>query len=125
MALIDGNTGAQVSDKTRGYLRALVRDGAARAIRKESSEIAKVAERTGATGPEWRDGVHGVYRKHAEFVGSLLHLPTETAEQYVAARAALVLEAGPDALAADFAAIDELTTLSLERADVLRLPAAA
>jgi len=127
VAYLDGESGKVISlhEETRGYLRALVRDGAARAIRKESESIAKLAERTDASGAEWRDAVHGFYRKHAEFVGSLLHLPTESAEQYVAGRAALVLDGGPDALAADFAAIDELTNLSLERAEVLRLPAAA
>lgn len=126
-AFLDGATGRVVSldDTTRGYLRALVRDGAGRAVRKESASIGKLAERTEATGPEWREGIHSFYREHAEFVGTLLHLPDEAAQQYAATRAAQVLEHGPGVLAADFAAIDELTSLSLERADVLRLPAAA
>ena len=127
MAFLDGASGRTVSldDTTRGYLRALVRDGAGRAVRKESASIAKLAERTEAAGAEWRDGVHAFYREHAEFVGTLLHLPDEAAQRYASSRAAQVLEHGPSALAADFVAIDELTDLSLERADVLRLPTAA
>lgn len=127
VAYLDGRSGRTVSldDTTRGFLRALVRDGAGRAVRKETASIAKLAERTETQGSEWRDGVHAFYREHAEFVGTLLHLPDEAAQHYAAGRASRVLELGPESLAADFTAIDELTSLSLERADVLRLPTAA
>jgi HK97 family phage portal protein len=128
VAYLDGDTGRVVSldATTRGYLRVLVRDGAARAVRKESATLAKIAERTGAEGQPWRDGVHEFYREHAEFIGTLLHLPDEAAQQYAVERASQVLELGAEAAAAsDYRAIDDLVNLSLERADVLRLPAAA
>jgi HK97 family phage portal protein len=127
IAYLDGHSGRVISlaDTTRGYLRALVRSAVTRAVRKEAGSIAKLAERTGASGSEWREGVQAFYREHAEFVATLLHLPDEAAQQYAVARAERVLEIGTDALANDSGSIDELSTLSLERADVLRLPAAA
>lgn len=123
-AYIDGGSGRVISldDTTRSQLRVIVKDAAARAARKETAAIAKLAERTDATGPDWTSGVQDFYREHAEFIGSLLHVPDEAAQEYAAARCAAVLELGAAAALPDVGA---LTNLALERADVLRLPTAA
>jgi HK97 family phage portal protein len=128
VAYIDGTDGKVISlsDSTRGHLRLMVKSAAGRAVRKETAAIAKLAERTGAAGPEWIAGVTDFYREHATFVTELLHVPVESAEQYVTSRAAAVLERGPAAIASlEAGQVAELTDLSLQKADVLRLTTAA
>lgn len=108
------------------YLRAMVRDGAGRVVRKELATLGKLAERTAGSGEEWSAGVRAFYREHGEFTARVLKLPDEVAEEYAAARAAALLEAGPSALDDPEApAIAELAELALTRADVLRLPSEA
>lgn len=123
LAYIDGQTGRVVSfdDQTKIYLRALVRDGSSRALRKETAAIAKLAERTDAQGPDWTEGVTAFYREHAEFVGKLLHVPDEAAQQYALARCEAVLNDGPAAAIADESAQTELTELALQRSAPLQL----
>jgi hypothetical protein len=121
-----GGSSAAPSPGAQSYLRVLVRDAAARVVRKETATLAKLAERTGGTGEEWRRGVAAFYVEHAEFVGRLLRIPDEAAEEYAGRRAAHLIEAGPAALDDfDTSTVADLTDLALERAPVLQLPEAA
>jgi HK97 family phage portal protein len=121
-----GRRTAEPSPAAASYLRILVRDGAARVVRKEQASLAKLAERTGGTGDEWRSGVRAFYVEHAEFVARVLRIPDDAAEQYAGTRAARLIEAGPSALDDfDTSTIADLTETALERADVLKLPEAA
>lgn len=105
------------------YLRAMVRDGASRLVRKEVAHLAKLAEKTGGQGGEWETGVRGFFAEHGEFVAKVLKLADEDAEGYAAARCALLVERGPTALEdPETSAIAELVELALTRADVLKLP---
>jgi hypothetical protein len=110
-----------------GHLRALVRDGAARIVRKEHAELARLAERTGGTGDKWRAGVRAFYLpEHADYVARVLRVPDEHAERYAEGRAAKLMEEGPAALAEfDADTIDSLAEMALRWADVLKLPEAA
>ena len=108
------------------YLRVLVRDAAARVVRKELASLTKLAERTGGTGDEWRSGVRAFYVEHAEFVARILRVPDEVGERYAAMRTARLIEAGPAALYDfDTSTIADLTETALEKAEVLKLPEAA
>jgi len=110
-----GPTSGQVA----AHLRTMVRDAAARIVRKEASAVAKLEAKTGGTGEEWREGLRDFYADHARFVASVLRLSDVEAERYCAERQAAVLEAVP---------IDEteataaLTDLGLERMGSLSEP---
>ena len=110
-----------------GHLRALVRDGAARIVRKEHAELARLAERTGGSGDKWRAGVRAFYLpEHADYVARVLRVPDEHAERYAEGRAAKLMEEGPAALNEfDADTIDSLAEMALRWADVLKLPEAA
>lgn len=121
-----GQRTSSPSPAAASYLRILVRDAAARVVRKELASLTKLAERTGGTGDEWRTGVRAFYVEHAEFVARILRVPDEVGEQYAAMRSARLIEAGPAALDDfDTSTIADLTETALERADVLKLPEAA
>ncbi len=107
-------------------LALMARDAAARAVRKESAAIAKLAERTGGEGPEWRAGVQAFYQEHADFVARLLRIPDEAALEYAARQANLVLAQGAAALEdADLERITPLTRLALASGELPTLPATA
>lgn len=121
-----GRKTAEPSPGAASYLRVLVRDAAARVVRKEQASLAKLAERTGGKGDEWRSGVRAFYVEHAEFVSRVLRVPDEVGERYAGARAARLIEAGPAALDDfDTSTIADLTETALAKADVLKLPEAA
>lgn len=103
-----------------GQLRTMVRDAAARAVRKETAALAKLAERTGGGGDDWTAGVTAFYDEHARFVASLLHLPDEEAERYCRDRKAAALDG--TAREEEHEAIASLTTLALEQSEALLPP---
>jgi HK97 family phage portal protein len=108
------------------YLRAMVRDGASRLVRKENARLTALATKTGGEGDDWSAGVEAFYAEHGQFVATVLKLPDEVAETYAAQRCAQVVAGGPAAIdEPEISAIAELTELALTRADVLRLPAEA
>ena len=101
-------------------LRVMLRDAAGRAVRKEQAAIAKLAEKTGGDGPEWEAGVRAFYAEHARFLSSLHIVSDEQADRYCQARldsalARRVFDETDD--------IGDLTTLALDGAEQLRLPA--
>lgn len=103
------------------YLRVLVRDAASRVVRKETAMLAKLAERTGGTGDDWRTGVRALYVEHAEFVARLLRVPDEAAERYCAGRAERFIESGPIGLDEfDTPTVESLTAGTLDRVGVVR-----
>ena len=109
------SSGAVVS-----HLRLMVRDAAARVVRKETATLGKLAERTGG-GDEWRVGVHQFYAEHAEFVARLLRVSDTSAEHYCQSRAEHFIETGPLALDTfETSTIESLTAATLERAGVVR-----
>lgn len=83
--------------RVREQLRALVRDQAARVVRKELQTVSKIAERTGAQGADWDREVKAFYREHAEFTAKVLRIDDEAAAAYAASRCSKVL-AQPAAL---------------------------
>jgi HK97 family phage portal protein len=106
-----------------GYLRLLVRDGAARIVRKETATLGKLAEKAGE-GDEWRRGVRDFYREHTEFTARVLRIPDAAAAEWADARCAELVEHGPSAL--DYPetdAIADLTELALDKSAPLQLPA--
>jgi HK97 family phage portal protein len=108
------------------YLRAMVRDGASRLVRKEQARLSTLAQRTGGEGAEWVAGVRSFYAEHGPFIANVLKLPDEVAEQYAADRCGRLLAAGAAAIEEpEVSAIAELAELALTRADVLRLPTEA
>lgn len=112
-------TAAAPSPAAAGYLRVLVRDAAARVVRKETATLARLAERTGGHGADWEAGVREFYREHADFVARLLRIPDEAAERYAARRVAHFVESGPtDGFETD--TVESLTAGVLERAGVER-----
>ena len=103
-----------------GHLRLMVRDAAARVVRKETATLAKLAERTGG-GDEWRVGVQAFYTEHAEFVARLLRVSDSSAEHSCERRAEHFIESGPLALGEfETSTIESLTAGTLERAGVVR-----
>lgn len=112
---------APISVQAKGYLRAMVRDQAARAVRKEEASLAKLAQQTGGSGDAYRDGVVAFYREHADFVAKVLRISDEAAAAYASTRCRQTLDGGDP----DDEPVTQLTNLAIERADVLRLPAAA
>lgn len=111
---------APSSAPAMAYLRLMVRDAAARAVRREAASLGKLAERTGGTGDEWRAGVQAFYREHAEFVARLLRVPDDTAERYCEGRAEQLVEHGPAALDGfETDTIADLTDVALARSSVL------
>lgn len=94
--------------KATGYLRLMARDQAARATRKETAAIAKLAEHRGEA---WTDGVRAFYDEHAEFVARLLRLEGDTAEAYARGQAAKVLAGGH--LDDELDRTEDLTSLAL------------
>jgi hypothetical protein len=96
-----------------GYLRLLVRDAAARVVRKEVATLGKLAE----SGKDWEAGVRSFYVDHAEFVARVLRVPDADAERYAQGRAETLIEHGPiglDGFETD--TVDELTAQTLDRA---------
>jgi HK97 family phage portal protein len=115
---------APSSAPAMAYLRLMVRDAAARAVRKEAASLGKLAERTGGAGDEWRAGVQDFYREHSEFVARLLRVPDETAERYCEGRVAALVEHGPAAFGGfETDTIADLTETALMRSTVLQLNA--
>jgi len=121
-----GNPGAgpvPSSSAVVGYLRVLVRDGAARVVRKEASTLGKLAERTGGKGDEWSRGVRDFYREHAEFTARVLRMPDDAAAHYAEQRASALLTAGPEVLEhPETEAVADLTELALDKSTALRSP---
>lgn len=89
--------------------RAMVRDGAARVVRKELQTLAKLRERSEA----WEPAVIAFYRDHAEFVAKVLRIDDERAAVYCAARCREVLEDPEGIDEAEDRWISTLTTLTL------------
>lgn len=102
------------------YLRTLVRDGAARVVRAETSELRKLAKKG-----DWEHAVGEFYSAHAETVARVLRIPAETAQAYCAERRELLATGGPAALDDDIdhmQAVTALTRVAMRQADVLQDP---
>lgn len=91
---------------TRAWLRGMVRDQAARAVRKESEAVARL-------GPD-EAGVTAFYAAHEEFVARVLRIPDEEARQYARTQASRLLAVGRLPDEAD--RIDQLTDIALATA---------
>lgn len=103
------------------YLRVLVRDGAARIVRKEMATLGKLAEKS--NGEEWGRGVRDFYREHAEFTARVLRIPDDVAAEWADARCSELVEHGPAALEhPESEAIADLTELALDKSFPLQLP---
>lgn len=129
--LLPLNMGAQVSGGSPGagpipssasvvsYLRVLVRDGAARVVRKEAAALAKLADK----GDDWERGVRDFYREHAEFTAKVLRVDDETASKWADARCAELIARGPTALDdSETSAVADLTELALDKSTALAIP---
>ena len=97
-------------------LRSLATDAAGRMVRREVSAMAKLAERTGADGPEWTAGVNDFYGGHGDTLAGALHVSKGEAHAYAARQRTELLAAGPAVLASweQDGLIDDLTALALE-----------
>lgn len=90
--LADGTTPPVDMDAAR-HRRALIRDGAARVVRKEVQTVGKLAQQH--QGEAFADGVRAFYHEHADFAAKVLRIDDERAAAYCAERCAAVL-ASPD-----------------------------
>jgi HK97 family phage portal protein len=70
------------------HRRALVRDGAARVVRKEMQTLAKLGEQH--QGEAYDQAVRGFFTEHADFVAKVLRIDEEEAVAYCRARSAAV-----------------------------------
>jgi len=95
-------------------LRAIVRDQAARVVRKELQSLSKLAERTGGSGEEWTAGVREFYREHAEFTARVLRIDDQQASAYAAARCKAVLAGQGSLEDPEDTTIGDLTLLALD-----------
>lgn len=110
--------GGQPNATVLSYLQVLVRDGAARVVRKEVATLTALSKRT--TGEEWRAGVRDFYREHAEFVERILRVPAATAQRYCESRASKVLERGVEAIDdPETVTIADLTETALDKSTLL------
>jgi HK97 family phage portal protein len=101
------------------YLRILVRDGAARVVRKEVATLTALSKK--ASGEEWRAGVRDFYREHAEFVERILRIPAATAQRYCESRSTRILERGPSAIDdPETVTIADLTETALDKSALLQ-----
>lgn len=94
-------------------LRAIVRDQAARIVRKELQTLTKLAERTGGSGEEWASGVRDFYREHADFTARVLRIDDEMAATYASARCRAVLAGEGSLEDPEDTTIGDLTMLAL------------
>jgi HK97 family phage portal protein len=95
---------------TSAYLRTLVKDAAARVVRKETAALEKLAAKNG----ERADLVNAFYDDHARFVQDVLRIPAGDAKAY-AERRALAAITGTD----DEAPEAELVELALDHSKLL------
>lgn len=93
--------------------RALLRDQAARVVRKELQTLTKLAERTGGSGDEWATEVRAFYREHAEFTARILRIDDEQAAAYAAGRCQAVLAGRSSLEDPEDTTIGDLTVLAL------------
>ncbi len=101
----------KVDRRLENHHRALVRDAAARVVRKELQTLSKLAER--ATGAEWEREVKAFYRDHADFAARVLRIPDERASAYAATRCRQVLEQPGSVEDPEDTTIGDLTLLAL------------
>lgn len=94
-------------------LRAVLRDQAARVVRKELQTVSKLAGQTGGHGDEWERGIRAFYREHGEFTAKVLRIDDEAAAGYAAARCAKVLGAPTSIEDPEDTSIGDLTLLAL------------
>ncbi len=102
---------AQPPKPALDYLRAMVRDAAARVVRKETAHLAKLGQQHPRGSDQWFAGLPTIAAEQADFAARLLRLPEEAATRYAVGRR--------DAVAAglDFdetQMIAELTDFALE-----------
>jgi HK97 family phage portal protein len=72
--------GAQAADNL--HLRLMVRDAAARIVRKEISAMDRAFKRTGGSGEEWAVSVREFYSDHAAMVSAVLGISRADADRY-------------------------------------------
>jgi HK97 family phage portal protein len=102
-------------------VRAFSQDAAGRVYRREMASLAKLAEKTGPDGAEWRDGVDAFYRDFTAVVARQMRCTPEAAEAYCGDRRFHVLSMGLDA---DESPVADLVELAVNQS-FLALPGAA
>lgn len=101
------------TESDTGAYALLLRDTAARVVRRETAALSKAAKRCAADQDAWGEAVCDFYADHIGFVSETLHIDEETAKGYATAQAAALLSRGA-ALLADWeeAKIAELIALA-------------
>jgi HK97 family phage portal protein len=112
MTPLGGAPNAEIANR----LRLLVRDGSARAARKETAAIAKLAVRAASDPAGFAGAVRDFYAEHAGFVAQLLRIPREDAAIYGEEAAARLIATG--VLDDELDRIDVLTHLAHDRSFV-------
>ncbi len=96
-----GGDGATQGDGDGRHYQALLRESAARVVRKEIVALTKAARRAGDDFAAWEREVREFYADHAEFCAQTLQMPRAVAQEYVASQIASALELGVPALTVD------------------------
>lgn len=109
--------GGAPNAKIENQLRMFVRDAAARAVRKESAAIAKLAPLAASDPPAFAGSVQDFYAEHGRFVAQLLRIPREDAAIYAMGASARLVATG--VLDDELDRIDVLTHLAHDRSFVI------
>jgi HK97 family phage portal protein len=112
----DGKLGAEGV----GLVRLFASDVAARAVRRETSAVARLAEKANGDLAAFRVGLETFYSEHAETVARDLHIPRHEAVRYAKAQQASLLERGLEAMD-DWSVegVERLTELAMDKPEVL------
>lgn len=103
-----------------GLIRLFASDAAARAVRRETAAIAKLAERAGGDQAVFKVGLEAFYAEHADTIARDLHIPRHEAIRYTKAQQASLLDRGPDAMDDwPIEGVARLTELAMDKPEVL------
>lgn len=103
-----------------GLIRLFASDAAARAVRRETAAIAKLAEKVSGDQAAFRVGLEAFYAEHADTIARDLHIPRHEALRYAKTQQASLLARGPDAMDDwPVEGVARLTELAMDKPEVL------
>jgi HK97 family phage portal protein len=112
--------GKPLDTEGAGLIRLFASDAAARAVRRETNAVAKLAERVAGDRAAFRVGLEAFYAEHAETIARDLHIPRHEALRYAKAQQASLLARGPDAMDDwPVEGVARLTELAMDKPEVL------
>lgn len=114
-----GNQGGEADGQNQtvdrsGRASAIVREAAARVVRKEMAAVAKAAQKFAHDAAGWQAWLPTFYEEHAGFVAHALQLPMPEARDYAAHQGAALADGGVAAMSDwEWTAVNRLTARAL------------